>query len=74
MRIPSKAQRCRVNKVHVSRDERRENRLGFSAGEFGEQFVVVQFKHLPNDVRKRRNWTKNFSDPAADDARTLWRI
>jgi hypothetical protein len=45
----------------MPRDECVEGGLGCAACEFGEQFVVVQFGHLTNDVRRTRNWTNYFA-------------
>ena len=61
MRIAGETPRGGIDEVHVPRDERGKGGLGFGAGEFGEQFVVIQFSHLPNDVREPRNWTNYFA-------------
>jgi hypothetical protein len=61
MRIAGETQRGGIDEVHIPRDEGGKGGLGFGAGEFGEQFVVVQFRHLPNDVREPQNWTNYFA-------------
>ncbi|MEJ0090485.1 MAG: hypothetical protein WDM80_12190 [Limisphaerales bacterium] len=57
MRIAGEPQRRRINEVHVPRDEHAKSCLGFGTGVFREQFMVVQFDHLLNDVREPQNWT-----------------
>jgi hypothetical protein len=60
MRITGETQRGGIDEVHISRDDGGNGSLGFVAGEFGEQFKVVQFRHLSNHVREPRNWTTYF--------------
>ena len=72
--IAGEAQRGGRNKVHMARDERGKSRPGFGAGKLGKQRVIIRFWHLPNDVRKRQNWTKNFSVQTMEHALTLLRI
>ncbi len=58
MRIAGEPQRGGMDEVHIPGGERVKRRLGFAAGVFREQFMVIQSGHPTNDVRKPQNWTK----------------
>jgi hypothetical protein len=45
--LPVKRQRRGMDEVHMPLDEGGKRRLGFVAGVFREQFMVVPFGHLP---------------------------
>jgi hypothetical protein len=46
-----------IDEIHISVNEDGEGGLGTAMSEFLEQWMVVWFWHLPNDVRRLEKWT-----------------
>jgi hypothetical protein len=61
MRIAGAAEGRRIDEIEIPGDQRRKGVFRLAARKFGEQLMVIRFRHPPYDVHEPRNGTKSFS-------------